>query len=145
MTILNTRALPAPCTAVFAAFADPSAVAQWWGPHGFTNRIEAFDFRPGGAWRIIMRGPDGTEYGNDWRFLEIAPPARLVCEHLGPMHRFTLEVDLRPAAGGGTELAWRMNLEESAEHERLRDIIARANDENLERLAAYLAGTARHG
>lgn len=145
MTILNTRVLPAPCATVFAAFADPAALAQWWGPHGFTNRVDGFDFRPGGAWRIVMRGPDGAEFVNEWRFLEIAPPARLACEHLGPMHRFTLTIDLRPAAGGGTELTWRMDLEDSPEHERLRDIIARANDENLERLAALLAGPATGG
>jgi uncharacterized protein YndB with AHSA1/START domain len=142
MTILNTRTFPLPSATVFAAFAEADALAQWWGPHGFTNRIEAFDFRPGGEWRIVMRGPDGAEYANDWRFRDIAPPARLVCEHLGPMHAFALAVDLRPAAGGGTKLTWRMDLEDSPEHERLRDLISRANDENLARLAEYLAGPA---
>ena len=38
--------------------------ARWWGPDGFTNTITTFDLRPGGAWRFVMHGPDGTNYEN---------------------------------------------------------------------------------
>jgi hypothetical protein len=41
---------------------DPSHLAQWWGPHGFTNPVCEMDVRPGGALRIVMRAPDGTDY-----------------------------------------------------------------------------------
>ncbi len=36
------------------------------------------DFRPGGAWRFVQRGPDGTEHAFRGVYREIAPPGRLV-------------------------------------------------------------------
>jgi uncharacterized protein YndB with AHSA1/START domain len=57
---------------------DPHHVAQWWGPHGFTNPVCEMDVRPGGALRIVMRAPDGTDYPMTETFREIAAPERLV-------------------------------------------------------------------
>ncbi len=36
------------------------------------------DFRPGGAWRFVQRGPDGNEYAFRGVYREIVPPERLV-------------------------------------------------------------------
>ncbi len=76
--IVNRRVLPASRGKVFTAFRDPVRLAQWWGPVGFTNEFHEFDFRPGGAWRFTMRGPDGASYALDKRFEKIAPPERIV-------------------------------------------------------------------
>jgi uncharacterized protein YndB with AHSA1/START domain len=46
----RSRAIPASPSAVFTAFKDPSRLARWWGPDGFTNTIHVFDFTPGGVW-----------------------------------------------------------------------------------------------
>jgi hypothetical protein len=35
---------------VFAAFEQPDRLAQWWGPNGFRNTFEQFEFTPGGRW-----------------------------------------------------------------------------------------------
>jgi uncharacterized protein YndB with AHSA1/START domain len=35
---------------VFDAFTRPDVLARWWGPSGFTNTFEVFEFRPGGQW-----------------------------------------------------------------------------------------------
>lgn len=56
--------IAAPRGRVFDAFADPARLAQWWVPAGFTNTVTEFDFRPGGAWRLVMRAPDGAEFAN---------------------------------------------------------------------------------
>ncbi len=53
-------------------------MAQWWGPHGFTNPVCELDVRPGGAIRIDMRGPDGTLYPMTGLYREIVEPDRLV-------------------------------------------------------------------
>ena len=45
---------------MFKAWTDPKHMAQWWGPHTFTNPVCEMDVRPGGAYRIVMRGPDGA-------------------------------------------------------------------------------------
>ena len=68
---------------VFDAWTSPEHLAHWWGPNGFTISTEAFDLRPGGAWRFTMHGPDGVDYPNLIVFDEIDPAALLSYEHSG--------------------------------------------------------------
>ena len=79
--LVYTRIFDAPRDLVFTAWTDPNHVAQWWGPQGFTTTIHEMDVRPGGIWRLTMRGPDGTDYRNRIVFLEVVKPARLVYKH----------------------------------------------------------------
>ncbi len=60
-TLVITRTLNAPRALVWKMFSDPYHLAQWWGPKGFTNRVEKLDFRTGGSWLHVMIGPDGRE------------------------------------------------------------------------------------
>jgi uncharacterized protein YndB with AHSA1/START domain len=62
---------------------DPTQVAQWWGPRGFTTTIKKMDVRPGGTWRHVMHGPDGTNYPNHCVFKEIVKPERIVYTNSG--------------------------------------------------------------
>jgi uncharacterized protein YndB with AHSA1/START domain len=77
-TLVIERVFDAPRDMVFKAWTDPERVAQWWGPHGFTNPVCEMDVRPGGALRIVMRAPDGAEYPMEGVFREIVEPERLV-------------------------------------------------------------------
>lgn len=139
--MVTTRILPVPREAVFAACRDPRRLAQWWGPQGFTNEFQAFEFKPGGSWRFTMRAPDGTGYAMEHRFAEIVPPERLVVRHLQPGHDFTLTITLA-AQGAGTLLTWLMRFDDPAEAARVRAFVIPANEQNLDRLAAHLAATA---
>jgi len=76
--ITMVRVFDAPRELVFRAWTDPEHLAQWWGPHGFTNPVCEVDLRPGGAWRIDMQGPDGTIYPNKGIYQEVVVPERLV-------------------------------------------------------------------
>lgn len=76
--VVLSQAFKAPRSLVFKAWTDPQQIAQWWGPHGFTNPRCEWDARPGGAIHIDMRGPDGTIYPMTGQFQEIAAPERLV-------------------------------------------------------------------
>ncbi len=76
--VIITRIFDAPRELVFKMWTDPKHVAQWWGPKGFTNPVCEMDARPGGALRIVMRGPDGAEYPMTGVFREITAPERLV-------------------------------------------------------------------
>lgn len=76
--LMFTRTFDAPRELVFKVWTDPRHLAQWWGPHDHTNPACTVDLRPGGAVRITMRGPDGTEYPVGGIFSEIVPPERLV-------------------------------------------------------------------
>lgn len=73
-----TRIVDAPIERVFAAWTDPRHFAKWWGPDGFANPVCELDVRPGGAIRVVMRAPDGTEYPMSGTFHEVEPPTRLV-------------------------------------------------------------------
>ena len=77
-TLVITRLLKAPRALVWKMFADPYHLAQWWGPKGFTNRVEELDFRTGGRWRHIMIAPDGKELPTDNVILEVTEPERIV-------------------------------------------------------------------
>ena len=44
-----TRVFDAPRALVWKAWTDPKHMAQWWGPHTFTNPVCEMDVRPGGA------------------------------------------------------------------------------------------------
>ena len=79
--LVFTRTFGAPRDLVFEAWTDPKHVAQWWGPNGFTTTIQEMDVRPGGIWRLVMRGPDGRDYRNRIVFLEVVKPALLVYKH----------------------------------------------------------------
>ncbi len=76
--LVITRVIDAPRSLVFTAWVDPKHLAQWWGPHGFTNPVCELDVRPGGAIRIHMRGPDGTVYPMTGVYQKIVEPERLV-------------------------------------------------------------------
>lgn len=119
---------------VFAAMSDPVRVARWWGPNGFTSTIHAFEFRPGGSWRLTMHGPDGKSYPNESRFVRIVADQLFEIEHLNG-HHFLLTVALAPAQGG-TEVRWRQTFDTAAHYAQIADFVAQANAQNLERLAA---------
>lgn len=138
--IVSSRVFVAPRAAVFAAFSDPARLARWWGPQGFTNTFQAFDFRPGGVWRFTMRGPDGATHVMDHQFLEIAAPERIVVRHFQPGHDFILAMTFA-AQGDRTGLTWEMSFTDPAEAEKIRAFILPANEQNFDRLAAHLSAT----
>jgi uncharacterized protein YndB with AHSA1/START domain len=133
--LVHSRLIDAPREQVFAAIADPTRLARWWGPEGFTSTFSIFEFRAGGAWRFVMRGPDGAEYPNDNRFAAIDAPSRVVVEHFGAPHHFLLTITF-DAEGAATRVGWRQVFDTAAEKERIAAFVAPANEQNLDRLAA---------
>lgn len=77
-TLVITRLLKAPRDLVWKMFSDPYHLAQWWGPKGYTNRVEKLDFRTGGRWIHVMIAPDGKELPTDNDIVEVTPPRRIV-------------------------------------------------------------------
>jgi len=71
----------------------PGRVARWWGPAGFTNTIQQFEFKPGGKWLLTMHGPDGKDYPNESRFTRIIADQVFEIEHLNG-HHFILTIEL---------------------------------------------------
>lgn len=134
---ISTRVFAAPRERLFEAFSNPDHLVHWWGPEGFRNTFQEFDLRPGGAWRFVMHGPDGTDYPLTKRFVEIVAPERIVLQHAQPMHNFQMTMTYAEHPDG-THLTWRMLFEPSPHNANLKDFIPAANEQNFDRLRAYL-------
>ena len=135
--LCTARVVPATPEAVFAAIAAPERLARWWGPNGFRSSFETFDFRPGGDWIFTLHGPDGSDYPQVCRFIEIVPDRRVVIEHLN-VHWFELVLTLA-AQDGGTRVGWRQTFPDAESCARMAPLCAPSNEQNLDRLAAVLA------
>lgn len=136
-TLATSRRYAASPAQVFAAFREPRRLARWWGPAGFSNHFEVFEFRPGGRWQHEMEGPDGTRYPNEARFDAIEEHARIVIRHVSAPG-FTLTVTMAPE-GGGTALQWRQVFDTADLRRQLEAVCKPANEQNLDRLATELA------
>jgi uncharacterized protein YndB with AHSA1/START domain len=121
-SIIGMREFDAPRELVFSAFTDPTHLARWWGPNGFTTTTSSFDLRPGGVWRFVMHGPDGRDYQNRITFEEVVRPERLVYRHGGGDD--VEPVQLRQTItfedlGGRTRITWRGDFPSAAKRDRV--------------------------
>jgi uncharacterized protein YndB with AHSA1/START domain len=76
-TLELKRVLPAARPVVFGAFSDPTQLAKWWGPEGFTTPSLGFQPRVGVRYRIEMQPPEGARFYLTGEFSEFDPPTRL--------------------------------------------------------------------
>ncbi len=105
--IVMTRVFEAPRELVFEAHSSCEHMSRWWGPRKYTLTVCEMNFRPGGAYRFVQRGPDGEEHGFRGEFREIVPPARIVWtfEYEGmPGHVSVDTLTLEDLGGGKTKL-----------------------------------------
>jgi uncharacterized protein YndB with AHSA1/START domain len=144
--IFITREFNAPRELVWEAMTNPKHVVNWWGPRGFTTTIEEMDFRVGGAWKHVMRGPDGAKYPNKSIFKEIVKPEKIVFSHgggreEGPGASFQATWTFEALAADKTRVTARMVFSSASE----RDFVVKefgaieGGKQTLERLGEYLA------
>ena len=75
--IAMTRVFSAPRRLVFDALSKPELIKKWLlGPPGWTMPVCEVDFRVGGVYRFLWRGPNGAEMGSRGVFRECVPPER---------------------------------------------------------------------
>lgn len=81
------RVLAAPIERTYAALIDPDALVVWLPPEGMTGRIEHFDPRPGGSYRMVLTYSDPAAARGkaspdsdivEARFVEVVPNVRVV-------------------------------------------------------------------
>lgn len=140
--IAITRMYDAPVKTVWEAWTDSDQVGRWWGPRGFTLTTHSKELKPGGTWRYTMHGPDGADYVNVTRYLEVEKYSRLVYDHGGndekaPLFRVTVNfTDVK----GKTKMDMRMTLPTPQAAEETRVFIKKAGGNSTwDRLAEYLA------
>jgi uncharacterized protein YndB with AHSA1/START domain len=138
-----SRLIDAPRERVYAAWAEPERMAQWFAPAPFELVVHRMDFRPGGRFRMAMRGPDGSDFPFSGRYGEIVPGEKLTWAGElgdGPPEQLTTVVTFKDE-GGKTRLDARQTF-----HVITPDIeqaLAGADagwNMTLDQLTAYVAG-----
>ena len=76
--LVLTRIIPAPAALLYRAWTEPALLKRWFAPKPYTVSQAETDRRPGGASRIVMRAPDGTEIPTNGVYLEVVENARIV-------------------------------------------------------------------
>ena len=139
--IVITRVFDAPRELVFDAWTDREAVAQWFGPNGFTMTLREMDVRPDGVWSFIFHGPDGTDYDNKITFTEVDRPERLKYWHGTSENPREFEVTVTfVVQGKGTKLILRSLFPTQEARDKKTEFGAiEGGNQTLERLAQYLA------
>ncbi len=143
--IVITREFAAPRELVWEAMTNPKHVVNWWGPRGFSTTIETMDFRVGGIWKHVMRGPDGVNYPNHSVFKEIVTPECIVFSQGGrreggPGVSFVSTWSFEKLAADKTRVTIRMVFPSASE----RDLVVKefgaieGGKQTLERLGEYL-------
>ncbi len=144
--LVLTRVFNAPRALVWKAWTDPKHLAQWWGPHHFTNPLCEIDVRAGGVIRIVMRGGDGVVYPMAGVYLEIVEPERIVftsgaLDQTGKMIFEFLNTVMLAEKGGKTTLTLESRLmKSSAEAKPYLSGHKAGWGQSSERLAAHLTG-----
>lgn len=136
-TFRTSRILPYSPQSIYSAFESPGLLAAWWGPVGFVNTFEVFEFKVGGRWKFVMHGPDGKNYPNQNIFLDLEPGHRIVIRHDGAPY-FTLTV-LLDKVSAGTKLTWEQAFDDAKTALAVKQIVVPANEQNLDRMTRVLA------
>ncbi|MDF3821266.1 SRPBCC domain-containing protein [Leptospira sp. 96542] len=80
------RRFDAPLPLVWEVWINPLHISKWWGPKTFTVPNCTFDFQVGGAYRIVMRSPEGVDYPVTGKFISIEPMKKFVMTDLVDEH-----------------------------------------------------------
>lgn len=145
-TLVITRIFDAPRSLVFNAWTEPAHRMRWWGLKGFTVTSCEMDLRPGGAWRLSMRSPEGREDRQVGNFREIVPPERLVFTYAfegaaGNLGHETLVTVTFAEHEGKTKLTVNQAVFETL---AVRNDHVRGWGEALDRLAEYAATASKN-
>ena len=77
-TLRLHRVLRCPPDKAYRAFLDPDALCKWLPPYGFTCRVQHFDARVGGGFRMSFHNfstGNGHSFGGEYR--ELVPGERI--------------------------------------------------------------------
>jgi uncharacterized protein YndB with AHSA1/START domain len=113
-----SRIVAAPPTTVYGALLDRKSLEAWLPPHDMRGRIERWDPRPGGGFRMVLTYLDPTRPGKtsaatdvvEVGFAELVPPERVVQQAVfeadDPSYAGTMTMTWHlAAAGDGTEVS----------------------------------------
>lgn len=134
--LLAVRVLNAPKERVYEAWTNPLHLALWWGPKGFTNTFEVFEPVVGGQWKFVMHAPQGGNYPNECRFIELSAD-RIIIQHVSKPH-FYLIASFEETGKNRTRITFRQVFPTADECDKVKSFAVEANEQNLDRLEMVL-------
>ena len=138
--IVMTRTFDAPRRFVFEALSKCEHLKHWWGPRRYEVAECQLDFRPGGKWRIVHRGPDG-EFGFRGEIREIVPNERVVqtFEYEGMPGHISVETLTLTEKDGKTIYTTRSVFDSKEDRDgMLQSGMEEGANESMDRLEEYL-------
>lgn len=72
------RVIDVPRELVWAAWTTPELLKKWFTPRPWTTVECEIGLRPGGAFRTVMRSPEGHDHPNVYCYLKVVENERLV-------------------------------------------------------------------
>jgi len=141
--IMMTREFDAPRELVFEAHSKCEHLTNWWGPRRYSLELCEMDFRPGGKYRFLHRGPDGVEeHGFRGEYREIVSPEKIVWtfEWEGmPGHISVDSLTLEDLGGGRTKLVARSQFDSKEDRDgMLQSGMEEGAAETYDRLAQFV-------
>jgi uncharacterized protein YndB with AHSA1/START domain len=136
------RTFNASAEAVFEAWTSAEVLRRWW-PAGsdWETPVAEVDVRVGGRLRLVMRSPDGEEFGGHGEYVEVTPHERLVftwtwAGHEGHEGTQLVEVDFSEQEDGTTTVVLTNRGLEDEESKRRHRQGWEASFDNLDRVLA---------
>lgn len=136
--IISSRIFNIPRAVVYRAWSDPDHLKNWWGPAGFTNTFNEFDFRAGGKWRFIMHGPEKGNYANECEFIKIEEPSFIAWKRISkPLFQVVATFDA--VSANQTKVVFKMLFNTADECRKIKKFAVDKNEENFDRLENELS------
>lgn len=134
-----SRLLNAPVELVWEVWTNPEHIKHWWGPNGFTNTIYKMDVKEGGEWDFTMHGPDGTNFRNTHKYIELKKNERIVLRH-ATTPNFQMEVNFLPQ-GDKTMVSIRSVFESAEQLKKVIELFKAdvGLKQNVDKLETYLS------
>ncbi len=131
--IVSSRIVNASIEIVYSAWSKPENLKNWWGPAGFTNTFNEFDFREGGKWSFIMHGPDKGNYANECEFIKINNPSLIAWKRYSkPL--FQVVVTFEEVFEAKTQIIFKMLFNSPKECDKIKKFVIDKNEEVFDRL-----------
>jgi len=135
--IVTSRILNNNRELIYRAWSEPQHLKNWWGPMGFTNTFNEFDFTVGGKWSFIMHGPDKGNYPNECEFIKIERPALIAWKRYSkPLFQVLITFDeITPEK---TKVVFKQIFDTVEECNKIKKFVIDKNEENFDRLEEEL-------
>lgn len=135
--IISSRIFNFPRGLVFRAWSEPEHLKNWWGPAGFTNTFNEFDFRVGGKWSFIMHGPEKGNYQNECEFIKIEKPSIIAWKRYSKP-QFQVVATFEEVSKDMTNVVFKMLFNSADECGKLKPFVVDKNEENFDKLELEL-------